>query len=86
MYKLFSIGALVAALAVPAVTAGQGVRACHARVQVACPQIFPGRPYGLCGGKIWFATRKPASSRRSRFGSCSIRTTAMRIARSDPRS
>ena len=52
-HKLVTTGVLIAALAVPAVAAGQGVRARHARAQVACPQIYPGRPYGMCGGKIW---------------------------------
>jgi hypothetical protein len=58
MYKLFTIGALVAALAAPASAASQGAgaRARHARAQIACPQavVFPpGRNYGTCGHKFW---------------------------------
>jgi hypothetical protein len=52
-YKLGIIAALIAALAAPTSAAGKGVAPRHARAQVACPQIYPGRPYGLCGGKIW---------------------------------
>jgi hypothetical protein len=62
MYKLFTIGALVAALAAPAIAAGQGVSARHARAQVSCPQavVFPpGRPYGFCGHRFW--VRDPKS-------------------------
>jgi hypothetical protein len=56
MYKLFTIGALVAALAAPASAAGQGARARHASAQIACPQtvvIQPGRNYGMCGHRFW---------------------------------
>lgn len=56
MYKLITIGALVAALAAPASAAGQGGRVRHARAQIACPQtvVFPpGRNYGMCGHKFW---------------------------------
>lgn len=58
-YKLVTIGVLVAALAVTASAAGKGIHLHRARVQVACPQIYPGRPYGMCGGKIWI--RDPQS-------------------------
>jgi hypothetical protein len=58
-YKLVTIGVLVAALAVPASAAGKGIHLHRARVQAACPQIYPGRPYGMCGGKIWI--RDPQS-------------------------
>jgi hypothetical protein len=56
MYKLATIGALVAALAVPAGAAGKGTRLHHARAQIACPQhvvIPPGRGYGMCGGRLY---------------------------------
>jgi hypothetical protein len=53
MDKLFTIAALVAALAVPASAGGQGVRVRHPDDQIACPHILPGRPYGFCGGRIW---------------------------------
>jgi hypothetical protein len=62
--KLVTIGALVAALAVPAVAAGQGMRLHHARAQIACPQtpvILPGRGYGMCGNKFWI--RDPQTGR-----------------------
>jgi hypothetical protein len=52
-HKLVTIGILVAALAAPAIAAGKGIRLHHARVQIACPQIIAGRPYGMCGGRIW---------------------------------
>lgn len=55
-FKLASIGFLVAAIAAPASAAGQGVRARHARAQLACPQtvvIQRGRNYGMCGQKFW---------------------------------
>lgn len=54
--KLATIGALVAALAAPAIAAGQGVVVRHARAQISCPQnvVFPpGRSYGMCGRQIW---------------------------------
>jgi hypothetical protein len=56
MYKLATIAALAAALAVPAGAAGQGIRPHRAHVQVACLQsvvILPGRNYGICGGRLW---------------------------------
>lgn len=56
MYKLVTIGALVAALAAPASAAGHGARARHARVQISCPQavVFPpGRDFGTCGHRFW---------------------------------
>jgi hypothetical protein len=56
MYKLFAIGALVAALAVPAAAAGKGITGRHARALIACPQavvMVPGRGYGFCGGRLW---------------------------------
>jgi hypothetical protein len=56
MYKLFTIGALVAALAAPASAAGQGARARAAGAQVNCPQtvvIRSGRNYGICGHRFW---------------------------------
>jgi hypothetical protein len=56
MYKLITIGALVAALAAPASAASKGIRLHHARAQIACPQsvvIMPGRGYTMCGGRFW---------------------------------
>jgi hypothetical protein len=56
MYKLFTIGALVAALAAPASAAAQGLRVRHASAQAACLQtvvILPGRNYGMCGHRFW---------------------------------
>ncbi|HSD23078.1 MAG TPA: hypothetical protein VLB79_01995 [Solirubrobacterales bacterium] len=56
MYKLATIGFLIAALAAPASAAGQGARARHARAQISCPQavVFPpGRNYGMCGHRLW---------------------------------
>jgi hypothetical protein len=56
MYKLATIGALVAALAVPASAAGHGIRQHRVRAQVLCPQtvvILPGRNYGVCGHRFW---------------------------------
>ena len=64
MYKLFTIGALVAALAAPASAAGGGLRARHAREQIACPQTVvmpPGRKYGMCGYRFW--VRDPQTGR-----------------------
>jgi hypothetical protein len=56
MYKLATIGALIAALAAPAGAAGKGIRLHHARAQIACPHgvvILPGRGFGTCGGKFY---------------------------------
>jgi hypothetical protein len=56
MYKLFTIGALVAALAAPAGAAAQGARARTASAQLSCPQtvvIRSGRNYGICGHRYW---------------------------------
>lgn len=56
MYKLFTIGALVAALAAPASAAGQGARARSAKAGINCPQsvvILPGRHYGMCGNRFF---------------------------------
>ena len=56
MYKIATIGALVAALAAPASAAGHGVRLRHAHAQISCPQavVFPpGRKYGMCGHQFW---------------------------------
>lgn len=56
MCKLVTIGALLAALAVPAGAAGHGARVRHTRVQISCPQtvvILPGRNYGMCGNRYW---------------------------------
>ena len=56
MYRLATIGALVAAFAVPASAAGHGIRPHHARAQLACPDvvvIMPTRGYGFCGGRVW---------------------------------
>jgi hypothetical protein len=61
VYKLVTIGALVAALAAPASAAGQGVRARHAKAQIACPQavvMIPGRNYGMCGHRFWIRDSK----------------------------
>lgn len=57
MYKFATIGALVAALAVPASAAGHGIRPPRVHAQVACTQtvvILPGRGYGMCDGQLWF--------------------------------
>ena len=54
MYKLVTIGALIAALVAP--VTGQGMRVRPARVQIACPQtvvVPPGRGYGMCGHRFW---------------------------------
>jgi hypothetical protein len=57
MYKFAAIGALIAALAVPAsAAAGQRVRAGYALDRAPCPQttVFrPGRNYAMCGGRFW---------------------------------
>jgi hypothetical protein len=56
VYRLVTIGALVAALAVPAAAAGKGMTGRHARAQIACPHgvvMIPGRGYGACGGRFW---------------------------------
>ena len=56
MYKLFTIAALVAALAAPASAVGKGIGPRHARAQLSCPQtvVFqPGRNYGMCGHRYW---------------------------------
>ena len=60
MYKLATIGAMVAALAIPATAAAHGNSGRHARAQIACPQsvvILPGRGYAMCGGR--FFVRNP---------------------------
>jgi len=60
MYKLATIGAMVAALAIPAAAGAHGTAGRHARAQIACPQsviIKPGRGYAMCGGK--FFVRNP---------------------------
>jgi hypothetical protein len=62
MYKLATIGAMVAALAIPATATGHGTAARHARAQIACPQSVvmpPGRNYGMCGHRFW--VRDPQS-------------------------
>jgi hypothetical protein len=64
MYRLVTIGALIAALAAPASAAGHGARAREARAQIACPQnvvIPPGRGYGMCGHRFW--VRDPQTGR-----------------------
>ena len=56
MYRLATIGALVAALAIPAGAAAHGIRGHRTHARIACPQnvvILPGRAYGMCGHKIW---------------------------------
>ncbi len=56
MYKLVTIGALIAALSAPASAVGQRVRARPARALIACPQtvvVLPGRGYGMCGHRFW---------------------------------
>ncbi len=56
MYKFAVIGALIAALAVPASAAGQRVRAGHHRDSASCRQIavfMPGRNYAMCSGRFW---------------------------------
>ena len=57
MYKLAAIGAMVAALVIPASAASHTVRLRQARAEIACPHsvvILPGRGYGVCGGQLWF--------------------------------
>lgn len=64
MYKLFTIGALMAALAAPASAVAEGMRARPARALIACPQtveIMPGRGYGMCGHRFW--VRDPESGK-----------------------
>ncbi len=61
MHKLFIIGALVAALAIPASAVGQGVSERQAKAQIACPQtvvMVPGRNYGICGHRFWIRDPK----------------------------
>ena len=56
MYKFAAIGALIAALAVPAGAAGQRVRGNHARDRASClvPAAFrPARNYTVCAGRFW---------------------------------
>lgn len=56
MYKLFIIGALIAALAAPASGAGSGKTGRPIRAQALCPQsavLLPGRDYMICGGRFW---------------------------------
>lgn len=56
MYKLVTIGALVAALAAPASAAAHGTRVHKARAQAGCPQALvfpPRRDYGLCGSRFY---------------------------------
>jgi hypothetical protein len=56
MKKLATIGALIAALAIPASAAGQRAHLVRARAQALCPQtvVFPpGRDYAICGGRFW---------------------------------
>jgi hypothetical protein len=56
MYKFAAIGALIAALAVPASAAGQRVRSGHSQAQAPCREIVvfrPGRNYAMCNGRFW---------------------------------
>ena len=56
MYKLAAIGALIAALAVPAGAAGQRVRGNHGRDFAACKQsgaFRPARNFTICAGRFW---------------------------------
>ena len=66
-YKLGIIAALVVALAIPATAAGKGRIARHNRAQIACPQIYPGRPYGMCGGRIWVRDPETGKFKAIRF-------------------
>jgi hypothetical protein len=64
MKKLATIGALIAALAIPASAAGQRAHLVRARAQTLCPQtvVFPpGRDYAVCGGRFWI--RDPQTGR-----------------------
>jgi hypothetical protein len=54
--KLFIIGALIAALAIPAAASAHRAPARHARIKALCPQsvvFLPGRDYAVCGGRFW---------------------------------
>jgi hypothetical protein len=56
MYRLATIGFLVAALAGPAIAAGHRAPLRLRGAQALCPQtviISPARGYALCGGRIW---------------------------------
>ena len=56
MYKFAAIGALIAALAVPAGAAGQRLSAGQSRALVNCREIVvfrPGRSYAMCNGRFW---------------------------------
>jgi hypothetical protein len=56
MYKFAAIGALIAALAVPAGAAGKQVRGNHARDRASCTQpgdFRPLRNYAICAGRFW---------------------------------
>ncbi|HSC50654.1 MAG TPA: hypothetical protein VLD16_10370 [Gaiellaceae bacterium] len=71
MSRLAIIGALVAALAVPAGAAGQVIRPHRAHVQVACVQrvtILPGRNYGICGGRLWVRDPETGQAATIPFG------------------
>jgi hypothetical protein len=74
MYKLVTIGALVAALAAPASAVGHGVRGRPARAQIACPQtvvIMSGRGYGMCGHRFWIRDPQTGQVKAIGSGGCS---------------
>lgn len=55
MYKLVTLVALIAALAIPATALGQTSRN-HSRAVVRCSEeavFLPGRNYAMCGGRYW---------------------------------
>lgn len=87
MYKLATIGAMVAALAIPATAPAHGTAGRHARGQIAglprawssCPNAAT--PCGAAGSL--FGTRRPDRSRPSRSGGCSVCTTPTGITRRD---
>jgi hypothetical protein len=55
MFKLVTLVALIAALAIPASALGQHSRQ-HSRAVVRCSEeavFLPGRNYAICGGRFW---------------------------------
>jgi hypothetical protein len=64
MYRFAIIGVLVAALAVPASAAANGLRARRAHAQTACLQALivpPNRNYSICGSR--YLVRDPATGK-----------------------
>ena len=71
-HKLVTIGVLVAALAVPAGAASAKASACTALAcRLRAHRSIPGGHTACAVARSGFATPRPASSKRSRFGSCS---------------